>query len=377
MANITQQGIPQGALVDLLDKSVGQLWIPVSEFNSMGNETLGAIGTSKPYGMTFDKDTDEHIDTAILVPANFDVTKAASIYVYWSSADTNGTNCTWDIDYIARASTEDVGATVSNITAGVDADSTTADDLNIAPAMTLPANTFASTNEVLFLSLFRDVDASDNLAVDAYFLGLRIDYTCDPSISTSYPAKITPTGMLQGDMVDLLDGMVGRLWLPMSKFMIKPTGGAAVSAVADSSPGVITGLAYATGADDSMGLSLLVPENMDVTKAAYIYVYWSSEDTGAAETVNFDIDYLPIAAGEDVGATDSEIVAAADTNSATADALQLTAAITVPADTFASTAELFCLSLRRDTTADDLSSDADVFGIRMDYTCSPSIDSTW
>ncbi len=375
-ANITELGIDQGNLVKLLEKSVGRIWIPVSEFNDMGNAELGKINSKRAFGMLFDKDTDEHIDTAILLPENYDVTKAASVYVYWSSADTNGTDCTWDIDYLPIAAGENIGASVSNMTAGIDTDNVLANYLNIGPAITLPADTFASTDEVLFLSLFRDVGSADNLVADASFFGLRIDYTTTPSISTTVPADITRTGMLDGDLVTLLDRTVGRLWIPMSRFMIKPANGAAVSAIQDTSPGVISGLSYATGADDSMGLTMKVPANYDLATASSIYVYWSTEDTGTSETVNFDIDFLPIATGDDVGAGDSEIVAAADTNIAQADGLQITAAITVPANTFASRDELFILSLRRDTGADDLSSDADVFGIRWDYTCDPSISSS-
>lgn len=375
-ANITPLGIDQGNLVKLLEKSVGRIWIPVSEFNDMGNATLGNINSKRAFGMLFDPNADEHIDTAILLPKNYDVTKAASIHIYWSSADTNGTDCTWDIDFLAIAAGENIGASVSNMTAGVDKDNTSANYLNIGPAITIPANALASTDELLFLSLFRDIDASDDLAADASFFGLRIDYTTTPSISTTVPADITRTGMLEGDMVTLLDRTVGRLWIPMSRFMIKPANGAAVSAIQDTSPGVISGLSYATAADDSMGLTMKVPANYDITKESYIYVYWSTEDTGTSEVVNFDIDYLAIATGDDIGAGDSEIVAAADTNIAQADGLQITEAIIIPANKFASTDELFILSLRRDTTADDLSSDADVFGIRWDYTCDPSISSS-
>lgn len=184
MVDITPQGVRQGDVVQLLDRISGSVWIPVSQFNDIGNATLVAQGGVRIVGLTFDQTTDEHADVTWLVPADFDVQVLAEIFVYWSSANTAGKDCTWDIDYVARKVGEDVGVAVSNITAGIDPDSTTADALNIAPAMTLPADTFAATGEILSMSLFRDVSAADDLAADAAFYGIRIDYTTLPSISS-------------------------------------------------------------------------------------------------------------------------------------------------------------------------------------------------
>lgn len=179
---ISKTGLSQEDLVDLLDRATGRLWIPVSAFNDIGLATLGAVGGSTPTGMTFDAATGEAVDVTILCPKDMDVTKAASIYVYWSSADTNGTDCVWDIDYIAVGAGDDVGAATANLTT-TDTDSTTADDLNISDALTLPANTMASTAELLSLSVNRDADeVADDLAADATFYGIRIDYETLPNI---------------------------------------------------------------------------------------------------------------------------------------------------------------------------------------------------
>lgn len=373
MTDITRLGVDQLDLVTLLERSVGRAWIPVSSFNDIGGAEYARVGVSTPYAMAFDKDADEHIDVAWLVPKNMDVTKAASIYVYWSSVNTAGKDCTWDIDYSAVALGEDVGAAVSNMTAGIDTDSGTADDLNIGPAITLPADTFAATGEVLFMSLFRDIDAADDLAADAHFHGLRIDYTCLPSISTSEGANITRVGLHQGDLVNLLDKTVGQLWVPVSEF--NDIGGAQLSAVIGS--GKAVGMLFDPTTDEHIDVTLLVPENMDVTKAASIYVYWSSGNTSSGKECTWNIDYSARTEGEDVGVAVANISAGADTDSEDANDLNVSPAMALPADTFASTDELFFLSLFRDVDeSDDLSVDAVFYGIRIDYTCKPSISTT-
>ncbi len=371
-AKITRVGLHQGDLVNLLDKTVGQMWIPVPEFNDIGNAQLSAvIGSGKAVGMLFDKDTDEHIDTTLLVPENMDVTKAASIYVYWSSGNTTASKeCTWNIDYAAREVGQDVGVAVTNITAGVDTDSTSANYLNISPVLSLPADTFASTDELFFLSLFRDVDESDDLAVDAVLYGIRMDYTCKPSISTTVGADIMPTGMLQGDMVTLLDRSVGRMWIPISHFS---DNGAGTLVIVGGVRAV--GMTFATGADEAIEIALLAPKNMDVAQPMTATVYWSSVDTGDAETLQWDIDYVAAGVNDDIGDTIATVTAALDVNSGTADLLQTAEVITIPADALASTAEVLFLSLRRDVSDDNLSSDAHCFGVRINYTCSPSISS--
>ena len=373
MVDITRRAFTQEKLVTLLEKTVGRAWIPVSLFNDIGNATYSAVGTSTPFAMDFNKDTDEHIDTAWLVPKDYDVTKAASIYVYWSSADTNGTDCTWDIDYRAAAAGDDIGVAVSNMTAGIDTDSTTADDLNIGPAISIPANTFGTVGEVMFMSLFRDVDASDDLAADAAFYGILIVYETSPSISTTATAEVTPLGMDQGNVVKLLESQVGQIWVPVSGF--NDIGNATLVATGTSTP---VGLTFDPSTDEHADVTLKVPKDMDVSKPMNVYVYWSAVNTTAAKGVVWDADYAARAVGEDVGVAVTNVSAGADIDSTTADDLNIAPAIILPAATFASTDELLFLSIFRDAgeATDNVTDDASFYGVRIDYTTTPSISLT-
>lgn len=183
--DITPSGYKKGDLVTLLYRQVGRIFIPVSHFNDIGNAALTAIGGSKPVALLFDKTTAEEADTVILKPQDFDETVAASIYIYWSSAGTSATNgVVWDVDYLARALAEDVGASVSNLTT-TDLDSATADVLNRSDALTLPADTLAD-DDLLYLNLRREAaDSADTVDADVAFYGMLITYQSKPSIYDS------------------------------------------------------------------------------------------------------------------------------------------------------------------------------------------------
>lgn len=179
---IKKGGIDQGSLVNLLDKLTGQVFLPVEMFSDVGNAALGAIGSKNRTGMLFDKTTDENIDAKWYPPKDLDVTKAFTIKVLWSSADTAGNDCVWGITYLAAVAGEDMGADGASLTT-TDTDSTTSDGLNVSDAITIPANTFASVAELMSLILYRDANAAgDTLDDDAAFYGLLIEYTPYPEV---------------------------------------------------------------------------------------------------------------------------------------------------------------------------------------------------
>lgn len=372
-ADIKMSGYRQEDLVRLLDTSVGQLWVPIAEFDDIGDAEISAvIGSGLATGYLFDQTTDEAMSVNLMMPANTDVSKAMSVYAYWSAGVTSG-NVSWNLDYIARAVGEDVGeSAATDVAAGVDTTAGTANYLSVSPVMAVAANALASTDEILSLSIRRDA-GDDTVAADAVLYGIRVDYTTKPAISTSETVTdIKPTGVRQGDMVTLLDGQVGRMWLPSSKFS---------NFGASAAPAAIGGTTFvgmalqAASADEAFEIPILVPPEMDVKHPAYITIYWSSDDTTGGETLQLDFDYIAVAVGGDVGALGTDEELTEDTHSTTPDTLQTIEVVTLAADTFASTAEILFLRLRRDYSEDTLSSDAEVYGIKIDYTCSPGITS--
>jgi len=179
---ITSLGYTQKALVTLLDKMTGRIWIPAAAFNDAGNAAFAAVGGTARTGMAFDPSTDEYIDVSLALPKDVDLAVALSCYAYWSSDGTSGYPCNWGILYLASAAGDDMGAAGTAVTVS-DPDNTTADDLNISPVISIPASTVASTAEMLNLAFYRDADASaDSLAEDAEFYGLLITYQPKPVI---------------------------------------------------------------------------------------------------------------------------------------------------------------------------------------------------
>lgn len=180
---ITPTGMSQGDLVTLLERATGEMWIPSSMFDNVGNATLVAVGGVRAVGWTLITSADEHISVTLKCPKDMDVTVASTFKAYWSSTGTDGAKTfLGSIDFTARKVAEDVGVAVTAAAGTADADSATADVLNIAPVIDLPADTFATVDELLFLSFFRDV-SGDDVAGDVHFYGLLWEYTTLPKIS--------------------------------------------------------------------------------------------------------------------------------------------------------------------------------------------------
>ena len=180
---ITKIGLSQEDLVDLLERATGEMWIPSSAFDDIGAATIVAVGGVRVTAMSLDTSADEHISITLKVPKDMDVTVASTFTAYWSSDGTNASE-TFLIafDYTPRAVGEDVGIAVTTLAGTADADSGTADVLNAAPVITLPADTFASVAELLFLDMYRDV-SGDDVAGDVDFYGLLWEYTTLPKIT--------------------------------------------------------------------------------------------------------------------------------------------------------------------------------------------------
>ena len=179
---ITKQGFNQGDLVELLDRMTGELWIPISAFSNVGAATLVATGGTTTVGMTFETGNDEHVSINLKVPKDLDVTKAFTFKVWWSSAGTSDTETFLAVMSLkASADGEDVGDTHTLKLSTADVNSATADALRITPVITVAANFLASTDELLSISLFRDV-TGDDAGEDVTVYGVQMEYTTIPEI---------------------------------------------------------------------------------------------------------------------------------------------------------------------------------------------------
>ena len=181
MAQIERSGLSQGDLVTLMDRLTGVLWIPAGHFNLQPTSTEVLVGGTIPTAISYDTSSDENACANIYIPDDIDTSQAMSAYIYYSCVSTSGTVC-FDIDYISRASGEDVGAAVTDVAGSATTTNATADILEISSAYTIVADA-CSNGDILFLNVRRDVSA-DDAGGDADMYGVRIDYTSRPSISS-------------------------------------------------------------------------------------------------------------------------------------------------------------------------------------------------
>ena len=179
MAKINPRGMSQGDLVRLLDRATGTLWIPAGHFNLQPTSTEVLVGGTIPTAISYDTSSDESACANIYIPDDIDCGEAMSAYIYYSCVSTSGTVC-FDIDYVSRASGEDVGVAVTDVAGSATTTNGTADVLEISSAYSIVADACAN-GDVLFMNVRRDVSA-DNASGDADMYGVRIDYTTRPSI---------------------------------------------------------------------------------------------------------------------------------------------------------------------------------------------------
>lgn len=179
MAKINPRGMSQGDLVRLLDRATGTLWIPAGHFNLQPTSTEVLVGGTIPTAISYDTSSDESACANIYIPDDIDCGEAMSAYIYYSCVSTSGTVC-FDIDYVSRASGEDVGVAVTDVAGSATTTNGTADVLEISSAYSIVADACAN-GDVLFMNVRRDVSA-DDASGDADMYGVRIDYTTRPSI---------------------------------------------------------------------------------------------------------------------------------------------------------------------------------------------------
>jgi hypothetical protein len=156
------------------------LWIPAQSFSlHTGAAALGLLAGTMGSGWAMDAAADEAITTSFRVPDNWKAASDATIYLYWAANDaTGGKKCYWEFTSVPLAEDE-LTTGAGNVDTMNDTEvSSTAWDLNVSAGTTITASTEWAAGDYVFLKVMRDADhASDDLAVDAYVIGVRIDYT--------------------------------------------------------------------------------------------------------------------------------------------------------------------------------------------------------
>ena len=90
---------------------------------------------------------------------------------------------------------------------------------------------------------------------------------------------VSAKGYNQEGLVRLLDKLTGRIWIPIDSF--SDIGNATLVATGTTTT---VGLTFDKDTDEHASVNLVLPKDVDVTKAMNCYVYWSSAGTSASET---------------------------------------------------------------------------------------------
>jgi len=151
-----------------------KIWIPANQLSLQTSGTAATAGqVDDCYCLLFDASSTEDCNYSLVLPDWPAETLKVKAYLYWSSSNTSSDKAAvWDIDYGAFAEGEDIDmSSPTNVTV-TDTDSTTANALNVTPALTMTA----SPGDLLVMHIYRDADeTADTLTVDAALRGILIE----------------------------------------------------------------------------------------------------------------------------------------------------------------------------------------------------------
>lgn len=180
-----------GAGVDLPILLGGKhsIWIPAEAISPRSNAGCGALATTAAAtngrpdirALPFDKDSDEHGQFTIAMPATWNAGTVTAQFYWTSTSSTTSHDVTWAIQGVSLTNDNPIDTAFG--TAVVKHDTViAAKDLHISDETSAITVAGAGAGELVCFQVYRDVDgngtaANDDLNVDALLMGVRIFYT--------------------------------------------------------------------------------------------------------------------------------------------------------------------------------------------------------
>ena len=171
---------------DFTETTQGQhtIWIPAGSFvpeTTAGAEAETTESTTNAVmmdGLLFDTTTEEAGQVAILMPKSWDAGTLIAQFVWTHPVTTTNFGVTWGLQAVAFAN-DDAFDTAFGTGIEVSDTGGTTDDVYISAetAAITVAGTPGSEELVVFRAYRDPVDASDNMAVDAKLIGIKVHYT--------------------------------------------------------------------------------------------------------------------------------------------------------------------------------------------------------
>jgi hypothetical protein len=153
-------------------------WVPARLFSLDGTADPGTEVVNSKFTYAFaDVTTDEDVLIEWGIPDDLDDTADVTVQVLYLCDQASPTEGLWNLSYLAVGDDDADAALTTGLTA---TDTPSAqNDWNLASALTIPAAAIASTDSMIYMQLFHDVDDPFCGAADVNVLGVKISYTTD------------------------------------------------------------------------------------------------------------------------------------------------------------------------------------------------------
>lgn len=159
-----------------------------------------------------------------------------------------------------------------------------------------------------------------------------------------------------------IDGhkLLEAIWIPANQMSLQTSGTAATAGQLNDIPVNV----HTHNSDDEATFSLLIPSDLSVNGRMRIYVYWASANTSGSKDVDWDIEYRVTAEDADTGASSATNVTVEDTDSTTANDLNISGAIDIPASDLTA-GSVFHGLFFNDNDQGNIATDCQVVGLKV------------
>lgn len=169
---------------DITGTFIETLWIPAaamrpSSSGGCGPLGLTATGANQPdlSYLPFDPTTAEYAQFSIKMPARWNLGTLIPTFYWTHPSTTTNFGVAWAVQAVAVSDDDPIGTAFGTAATMTDTGGTTY-DLYITSSSSLTVGGTPSSSDELFFRVYRDpANGSDNMAVDAYLLGVKIRYT--------------------------------------------------------------------------------------------------------------------------------------------------------------------------------------------------------
>lgn len=170
---------------DVMKQGTHTIWVPAqamrpAQTNGCGNLAVVEISANQPevLGLPFDASSEEYATFAVPLPKSWN-SGTVTFKPFWTANSVATDDVIWGLQGVSLADNDAIGSAYGTAQTVTDTHNGATYDMNVgADSSEITIAGSPGDNEMQYFRVYRDADdASDDLAVDAYLLGIQLSIT--------------------------------------------------------------------------------------------------------------------------------------------------------------------------------------------------------